>query len=80
MFTIYSRTVCSGCETAKTFLTQENEDYIVKNIETDLDARKEFQTYFPTARSVPMIICNEFDNETVKLTSLEQLYTFVKGN
>lgn len=83
MFTIYSRTVCSGCDTAKTLLDQHGENYIVKNIETDLDARAEFKELFPTARSVPMITYVDMSMTSMlpitptKITTLEDLYKFV---
>lgn len=80
MFTIYSRTTCAGCDTAKTLLDQHGENYIVKNIETDLDARAEFKELFPTARSVPMIVYEDVSTFVItyeKITTLEDLYKFV---
>lgn len=78
MFVIYSRTFCSGCDTAKAFLNQENLEYEVKNIETDLDARTEFKALFPSALSVPKIVQIGGDADHL-IETLEELYAIVKG-
>lgn len=78
MFTIYSRTVCPGCTTAKAFLTLHNKNYEVRNIETDPVAREEFKRTFPNAKSVPKILWTNGYDDFHLIDTLEDLETFVK--
>lgn len=80
MFIIYSRTVCSGCDTAKAFLTMKGEEWRVENIETNVDARKDFKMYFPNAKSVPKIIHYDGEQSLTAIDTLEELEAFVRDS
>jgi len=67
---LYTQTNCPPCEFAKAYLTNNNIDFIEKNIARDSKAKKEMMVKY-NAFSTPVIVINEqpiigFDQEMIE--------------
>jgi glutaredoxin len=58
VFEVYGRTHCQWCDAVKDLLTDNNKQFVFRNIETDSSAREDFIKKFPGAKTVPQVSLN----------------------
>lgn len=54
---IYTTSTCTYCDAAKRYFTSNDIEYEERNVQTDLDARAEFQA-LTDVMAVPLIVIN----------------------
>lgn len=72
MYTVYSKSNCPFCTKAKRLLTDNNIDFIEKDV-TQPDIKKELLSIVPNAKTVPQIL----DENGKRIGGYEELLKYL---